>query len=353
MPRIIGNVELHMGPQQVGGPDDLKRAIVDFIDGAKRKLFIAVQELDSADITRAIIRARQRKVLVKLVLEGDYLTVKKAVVDPFTQTGQNEANRQLHDAVLRAKIDVKSDFNSKIFHQKFIVRDGSAVLTGSTNFTDTGISKNLNHVVIIRDRKVANTYTEEFKEIQQGHFGALNEGHDERPRNVTVSDIPIRILFAPDHAPEMEIMKQMAKTKTRVDFAIFTFAQSSGIDDVMIQLTQGSGKRVRGLLDGRAANQTWAATRPVKNAGAQLFVTKSKPGHPLGKLHHKLMVIDEQLIIAGSFNYTGPANRLNDENIIILGDLESRGESKQGQKRLARYALDEINRIQATFGHAV
>lgn len=119
MPKIIGNVELHMGPQQVGGPDDLKRAIVDFIDGAKRKLFIAVQELDSADITRAIIRARQRKVLVKLVLEGDYLTVKKAVVDPFTQTGQNEANRQLHDAVLRAKIDVKSDFNSKIFHQKF------------------------------------------------------------------------------------------------------------------------------------------------------------------------------------------------------------------------------------------
>ena len=65
------------------------------------------------------------------------------------------------------------------------------------------------------------------------------------------------------------------------------------------------------------------------------------------------MVIDEQLIISGSFNYTGPANRLNDENIIILGDLESRGESKQRQKRLARYALHEINRIQATFGHPV
>ena len=326
MPKIIGKVELHMGPQQVGGPDDLKTAIVDFIDGAKTRLYIAVQELDSADITRAIIRARQRKVLVKLVLEGSYLTVKRARADPFLQAGQNEANRQLHDAVLRASIDVKSDFNPDIFHQKFIIRDGSAVLTGSTNFTDLGTTKNLNHVVIIHDRKVANTYTKEFMEIQEGRFGANGEGHDPSPRDVTVSDIPVRILFAPDHSPEMEIMKQMAKAKSRVDFAVFTFARSSGIDDMMIQLTQGAGKTVRGLLDGQSANQTWAATRPVKNAGARLLVTKSQPGTPLGKLHHKLMVIDEQVIIAGSFNYTGPATRLNDENIVILGDLESTGE---------------------------
>lgn len=59
MPKIIGNVELYMGPPGVGGPDDLQKAIVDFIDGAKKKLFIAVQELDNEDIARAIIRARQ------------------------------------------------------------------------------------------------------------------------------------------------------------------------------------------------------------------------------------------------------------------------------------------------------
>ena len=349
MPKTIGSVELHMGPPGVGGPDDLKKAIVDFIDGAKKKLFVAVQELDNEDIARAIIRARQRKVLVKLVLEGDYLTVKRARADPFLPAGQNEMNRRLHDAVLRAAINVKSDYNPKIFHQKFIIRDGSAVLTGSTNFTDTGVTKNLNHLVIIHDRKVANTYTKEFNEIQKGHFGPLNEGHDVSPRDVTVSGIPIRVLFAPDHAPEMEIMKQMLKSKSRVDFAIFTFAQSSGIDDVMMQLT-ASQKTVRGVLDGKAANQKWAATRPVKNAGANLRAARPRPGLPLGKLHHKLMVIDEQVVIAGSFNYTGPANRLNDENIIILGDLESTGQAKQEQKKLAKYALTEIDRIWDTYG---
>lgn len=348
MPRKIGNVELYMGPTEVGGHDDLCDAIVRFIDGAKRKLDIAVQELDCRRITDAIIRAKKRKVSVRLVLEASYLTLDRARPDPYKPGGKHEINRFLHDAILRSAINVHSDFNPKIFHQKFIVRDGSAVLTGSTNFTDTGISRNLNHILIVRDRKVANTYSKEFREIQQGHFGKLNEGHDEAPRDVVVSNLPIRIAFAPDHNPEMEIMKQMLKAGKKIDFAIFTFAKSSGIDDTMIQLKQAKLK-VRGAIDGGMANQKWAATRPVKNAGAELY--RVPKGGKVGKLHHKLMVIDEQVVIGGSFNYTGPANKLNDENIIIIGDLETKpGASKNAQKKLAQYALEEINRIIKDFG---
>jgi len=341
-----------MGPREVGGPDDLQEAIVKFIDGAKKKLDIAVQELDCEEIAKAIVRAKQRKVSVRLVLEGDYLRAKKPLSDPFTLgKGEHEVNRMLHDAILRSAIKTNTDFNPKIFHQKYIVRDGSAVLTGSTNFTNTGVGRNLNHLVIVYDRKVANTYSREFKEIQQGHFGKLNEGHDEKPRDVEVSGVPIRILFAPDHAPEMEIMKQMAKAKKRIDFAIFTFSKSSGIDDQMILLKE-AGIIVRGVLDGRQANQKWAATRPIKNAGATLFQVSSQGN--LGKLHHKLMVIDEQVIVAGSFNYTGPANRLNDENIIVLGDLESTDRaSMKAQRQLGKYALDEIDRIISEFGRAI
>ena len=38
---------------------------------------------------------------------------------------------------------------------------------------------------------------------------------------------------------------------------------------------------------------------------------KNKRGSRVRKVHHKLMVIDDQLIILGSFNYTGPASTLN------------------------------------------
>nr|MDJ0970734.1 phospholipase D-like domain-containing protein [Kiloniellales bacterium] len=66
----------------------------------------------------------------------------------------------------------------------------------------------------------------------------------------------------------------------------------------------------------------------------------------VGKLHHKLMVIDGQVIVAGSFNYTGPATRLNDENIIVIGDLEAgNATSIDRQRRLGGFALAEIDRI--------
>jgi len=346
----VGNIEICMGPKELGGPDDLGKRIVDFIDGATKRLDIAIQELDSMEIARAIIRARQRKVVVRLVLEGDYLTVSRAVPDPFESTGTNEVNRIIHDAVLRTHINVKSDFNPHIFHQKFIIRDYNSLLTGSTNFTDTGTSVNLNHVIVIDDDDVAKVYSREFKEIMQGHFGKLDEGHDPVPETVKVSEVPVKILFAPDHNPEMEIMKQMAKARERIDFAIFTFSESSGIDDQM-SLLDRSGIKIRGALDGGMANQSWAASHGLLDEPSGIHLWSIPHRKPLNKLHHKIMVIDEQVVIAGSFNYTGQANKLNDENIIVLGDLgETSNSSIQNQKQLASYALGEIDRIIDTYG---
>ncbi len=254
-----------------------------------------------------------------------------------------EANRQAHNAILRSAIDVKPDYNSNLFHQKFIIRDRSSVLTGSTNFTPTGVHNNLNHIVVVHDQALAKIYYREFREIQQGHFGKLNEGHDPTPSDLVVSNVPIRVLFAPDHNPEMEIMKQMLKAKTRVDFAIFTFSKSSGIDDTMLRLLN-EGLPVRGIFDARQGGQSWAAIPGLTNAGAELHAVVG--GNGVRKLHHKLMIIDEEVVIAGSFNYTGPANAVNDENIIILGDLETTSAAaRAAQRRIGHYAMAEIDRI--------
>ena len=345
----IGNVELYMGPSKVQAPDDLREVIVKFIGGAQKRLEIAVQELDDPAIADAILEAKARGIIVSVVLELDYLRADRRRAQPKVPGGKLEINRELHNALLRSAIKVNSDFNTKIFHQKFIIRDRSSLLTGSTNFTTTGVEKNLNHIVIIHDEAVAKLYAREYREIQQGHFGKLNEGHDKAPKDVEVSRIPVRVLFAPDHAPEMEIMKQMAKANRRVDFAIFTFAKSSGIDDQMILLRKAK-KTVQGALDRRMANQKWAASRPLQKEGVKLSIVPKK-GTGVGKLHHKLMVIDEQVIIAGSFNYTGPANQVNDENIIILGDLESTNQTSiDRQERLAKFGLDEIHRLTKDHG---
>jgi len=344
MPQKVGKIQLHMGPEAVGGPDNLRGAIIDFVNGAQKSLDIAVQEVDCKEIAEAGLAARKRGVRVRVVMEADYLRARRRAADPWKPGGELEPNRQIQNAILRSGIRIWSDFNTAIFHQKFIVRDGTAVLTGSTNFTKTGTKANLNHVVTVEDPEVARVYAREFREIRQGHFGKLNEGHDPKPKTVVVSKVPIKILFAPDHNPEMEIMKQMLKAQRRIDFAIFTFAQSSGIDDTLVRLAQ-QGMAIRGVFDGRQANQDWAATRLIRNAGIPVWLVRGGGG--VNKLHHKLMVLDEQVVIAGSFNYTGPANRLNDENIMILGSLDGSQSqaSLAAQRKLAAYALREIDRI--------
>jgi len=357
MPVSIGGVELYMGPKSVGGPDDLDQAIRDFIDGAEHSLAIAVQEIDSRPIAQAIVDAKARKVRVRVILEGDYLTEETALADPWNSLGAHEENRIIQGALLKSKVDVISDLNPKIFHQKFIVRDSgkpnAAVLTGSTNFTQTdtgtnatsgpGAGQNLNHVVVLHGQRAATEYLHEFERMRAGTFGDLHERVEPKPVEFSLPEVRIKPLFAPRHGPEMEIMKQMLKARDSIDFAMFTFAQSSGIDDTMIRL-RPLVQRMRGVLDRDQGAAKWAATKGLLGGDVELFANKRRTG--VRKLHHKLMVIDERLLIVGSFNYTAPANTLNDENIIVIGDLEETDAAAEAaQRELAAYALAEIERI--------
>ncbi|MEM7267930.1 MAG: phospholipase D-like domain-containing protein [Pseudomonadota bacterium] len=342
------NISFFMGPKMEGtslsGLDDLEEVIVDFIDAAEDRLEIAVQELESLQITEAILRARiERGVKVAIVLEADYLKAQRrpdTVEDAFDPSGGHEVNRALAAAILRANIWARTDYNPAIFHQKFIIRDREAVLTGSTNFTPTGVGKsplggNLNHVLTVNSKDLARIYYREFREIRQGKFGKNVGDRNEQPDVVTLDGVEMKVCFAPDHNPELEIVKRINKARERIDFAIFTFAESSGIDDA-VKLAMLAGVKVRGAMDGMQANQKWAASKHLVGDEAELFRVFPKKGF-INKLHHKLLTVDDKEMVIGSFNYTGPANKTNDENIIVL--------SGEGAKPMVEAARAEIDRI--------
>ena len=71
-----GKIDVYFGPTELGAPDDLEQAIVDFIDGATSSLDIAVQEIDSMMIAEAIINARWRGVNTSVFVEQDYIRSK-------------------------------------------------------------------------------------------------------------------------------------------------------------------------------------------------------------------------------------------------------------------------------------
>lgn len=332
-----GAIAAFVGPTELGAADDLEQVIVDFISGTQESLDIAVQEIDSEIIAQAILDARWRGVSVRVFLEHSYLqtdlTAKQIAaigdgperleaqwVEPRTEP-DFRTNRDILAALLRTDIEVHSDFNQDIFHQKFVIRDyrgsakpTSALLTGSTNFTSTDTHSNLNHTVIFHDPRVCRDYMAQFEEMRAGSFGRQRLGNV--PKAYNLGGIPVKVLFAPDHAPELEITKQINKCEARLDFAIFTFSGSSGIDDAMI-MARRAGRAVRGALDPGQGGFGWAATRWLHEGGVELFLPRRED--PFRKLHHKLMVIDDATVVAGSFNYTGPANDYNDENIFVIG----------------------------------
>ena len=88
MPMDVGSIEIFMGPQQMGGPDDLCKTVIDFIGEARKNLFIAVQELESRPIAEAILAARSRGLKIRLILESKYLGVGAPVPNPWGALGR-------------------------------------------------------------------------------------------------------------------------------------------------------------------------------------------------------------------------------------------------------------------------
>ena len=375
-----GKIEAYVGPPGLGAQDDLEAVIVEFIAGARRRLDIAARELDSEAIARAILTASWRGVRVTLFLEQDYLRsplrrdTAGVPIAPLPKPGETPAqaleraqwladeselaeNRRILAALLRSDVEVRGDFNPAIFHQKFILRDyaegkatnpgNPALLSGSANFTVTDTHVNLNHVFVFHSSFVCRQYEIEFAQLRHGQFG--RGMHGDAPKTYDLGGVPTKVLFAPDHTPELEIMKQMLKGQREIAFAIFTFAGSSGIDDTMLALARGEMK-IRGVLDPTQAAHAWAAPKTMVHPNIKLFVPrKSGVFATLRKLHHKLMVVDGTIVVAGSFNYTQPANDCNDENVFVLGSpfptVEGITVDAAVCQALASHMTAEIDRI--------
>jgi phosphatidylserine/phosphatidylglycerophosphate/cardiolipin synthase-like enzyme len=247
----------------------------------------------------------------------------------------------LMSLLLRGAVHYKLDFNASTFHQKFIVRDynrpNEAVLTGSTNFTETGTGTNLNNVVIFYSPEMAKFYHDEFRQLKEGVFGRFSP-RDHKPPEIEIGNTRIYPLFAPDHNPELIIVNGILKTRESAHLAIFTFAGSTTIDDALLRIRE-QGIPVKGVLDRSQSAHSYSPHPALLGAGASLrrHRVPTLPGFSRpGKLHHKSMVLERSVTITGSFNYTDQANRFNDENVFFIHSSE-----------IAEYFIAEIERIYA------
>lgn len=341
MPITLNHLELGFGPQQVGAPDAIDDPILRAIETTQGTIRVATQQLSYRKMVDALIAAAARGVSVAVILERDYLLDREPSTTPWVAGGWIERNREALAALFRARIPVRLDRVKRLLHNNFLVIDGqdpqkAIVISSSANLTENGFSLNLNHALYLQSHDAAVAFGREFSALWGDR---IKSPHAATPVCTRVGGVRTKVLFGPDHGPEMEVMKQIAKAKHSIIFSMFTFARSSGIDDALA-LACRAGISVRGVLDGNQSNERWAATHGLKEAGIDLCVTRYDMD---GKLHHKLMIVDEALVIIGTFNFTASAARFNEEALIVLGDLDD--DPSPEEKTVARYAIQEADRI--------
>lgn len=109
----------------------------------------------------------------------------------------------------------------------------------------------------------------------------------------------------------------VALSKAQVINPVHKGSLNGRLTDSSALMARDAGRQVRGVLDPGQAAHDWAATRWLDDAGVELFLPSRR--RSFRKLHHKLTVIDDAVVVAGSFNYTAPANDYNDENLFVIG----------------------------------
>jgi phosphatidylserine/phosphatidylglycerophosphate/cardiolipin synthase-like enzyme len=282
-----------------GAPEHPANVIAGYIDQTVHDLEVCAHELDSEVVTRAIVRAHRRGVRVRMVVETSYKD------EPCIRRLQEEGIPIVDDGR-----------EGGLMHNKFLVFDGRAVWTGSMNFTENCTGRNDNHGIYIADERVAENYHTKFRWMFEGRkFGGKPDKNSRIPYpQVTLKDGTIvETYFAPDDHPAGKIVEQIRSASKSVHFLAFSFTHP-GIADAILERAS-KGIEVQGVLERRQAiaGHSMYSKFLLGGPAVQVYLDGNKYN-----MHHKVIIVDGAVTIAGSFNFSIGADRDNDENVLII-----------------------------------
>jgi len=290
--------------------------LIEKINAAQSSIHIASFEFDLTPVAEALIVAKQRGVDVQWVTD-----------DENGLEADSEPGHGQFEMLQNAGIEVRSDTRSALMHNKFWIFDGQIVWTGSTNITENGVFKQDNNAIVIQSPELAAIYEREFQEMWNGEFGPRSPSQLEE-QTAVVNGTQIVVVFTSEDPALENAIVPIVKSATRsVRFLTFSFTDYP-LADAMSQRAK-EGVDVAGVFE-TVGSETEAAE--LKTLMCRKVPVK-QDGNP-GFLHHKVIVVDERIVITGSMNYSTNAEENNDENVIIIDNAE-----------IARLYIQEFERV--------
>ena len=219
-------------------------------------------------------------------------------------------------------------------HNKFIIRDGASIWTGSTNLTDDGFTLMDNNIVQIDSPGIADYYLEDFEQMwKKENFENTGE-----IRTVPMAlayggqSAQVRVMFSPGCglAIDTEVAKRVHNAKRRVRICSLLINSGTLISELGNLLRRGTVK-VDGVYDRTQMTDVYRQWQEVPQnrwkvpalqeivARAGLIGKNSTPYTPTSVhdfMHNKVLVVDDT-VITGSYNFSRSA-QFNAENILFI-----------------------------------
>jgi phosphatidylserine/phosphatidylglycerophosphate/cardiolipin synthase-like enzyme len=284
-----------LASQKTGGPDG---PLADAIDSARLSVDVAVYSLSLNSIRDALINAHKRGVRVRMVMESDNL------------------ERSDPQKIKDAGIPILGDRRQGLMHDKFAVIDNSEVWLGSMNFTDSGGYADNNNLMRIHSVKLAENYTKEFEEMfVDDKFGPDVVAETPNPR-VSIDGTLIDVYFSPDDGIQANLLELLGNAERSIYFMAFSFT-SDEIGKLMRTQSE-HGVTVSGVMEEEQVKSNIGTEfDPFKQAKLDVWMDGNA-----GLMHHKVMIIDESIVVMGSYNFTNSAETRNDENLLVIYNEE-------------------------------
>lgn len=268
--------------------DDCGKIIKSFVNSAEKSVHCAFYDLDLKDLITAIAKKSHNADVKVVIDDGNY-------DDQIKGPG------------------IKIAKSKQYMHNKFCIIDQNKVITGSMNPTNNGANLNNNNLIIINSKYIAENYEDEFDELWNGVYASGNNvKYDKINTNIGI----IENYFCPEDC-EIEgvnkVINLLNKANRSIQVAIFSFTHEELADELVKADIRGLDVEI--LVERRQRNAQNSQYERLKDFGVNIKVDGNK-----NNMHHKFIVIDNNIVITGSPNFSWSGFNKNDENMLVIYD---------------------------------
>ncbi|MEA3306766.1 MAG: phospholipase D-like domain-containing protein [Elusimicrobiota bacterium] len=291
---------------------DISAYLEAMIDDASETVEVALYGMTLTNVAQALVRAKNRGVNVRIMMNQKHAFVRRS----------EEIQYMIDNGINIRTIRGLGSYG--IMHNKIGIVDNRILSAGSFNWVVSANRANTENMIFTADSKTIRGYSRTFewmwtnsRSLEEGQdYGSYPSDHfgsapaDTRP-SLEFNGVSFpSYSFSPRGSTEKHIINAINASKKHITAAIFSF-YSYPIAQALADAAK-RGVDVKMIIDRVQGSQS-TVVKYVMDNGVKLRWTR---GHNKGVMHHKFSIMDEKILMTGSFNWSNNAQKNNFENMF-------------------------------------